>query len=63
MYRPRIIPCLLLKNLGLVKTVKFKKSRYIGDPMNAIRIFNKKKADELIFLDIQATKEHQNDPR
>ena len=59
MYRPRIIPCLLLKNSGLVKTVKFKKPRYIGDPMNAIRIFNKKKADELIFLDIQATKEQR----
>ena len=55
MFRPRIIPCLLLKDLGLVKTVKFKNPTYIGDPMNAIRIFNKKKADELIFLDINAT--------
>ena len=59
MFRPRVIPCLLLKNQGLVKTVKFKNSRYVGDPMNAIRIFNKKKADELIFLDIMATKENR----
>ncbi len=59
MYRPRIIPCLLLKNLGLVKTVKFKNPRYVGDPLNAIRIFNKKKADELIFLDITATRENR----
>jgi len=57
MFRPRVIPCLLLQNLGLVKTVKFKKPRYVGDPMNAVRIFNKKQADELIFLDINATKE------
>ena len=60
MFRPRIIPCLLLKNLGLVKTIKFKKPTYIGDPMNAIRIYNKKKADELIFLDIQATNENRS---
>ena len=57
MFRPRVIPCLLLKDQGLVKTVKFKNSRYVGDPMNATRIFNKKKADELIFLDISATYE------
>ena len=55
MFRPRIIPCLLLKNLGLVKTIQFKNERYIGDPMNAVRIFNAKEADELIFLDITAT--------
>ena len=59
MFRPRVIPCLLLKDQGLVKTVKFKNPRYVGDPMNAIRIFNKKKADELIFLDIMATKENR----
>ena len=57
MFRPRVIPCLLLKNTGLVKTVKFKEPRYIGDPINAVRIFNAKETDELIFLDINATKE------
>lgn len=57
MFRPRVIPCLLLKNLGLVKSVKFKDYRYIGDPMNAVKIFNDKNADELIFLDITASKE------
>lgn len=55
MFRPRVIPCLLLKNKGLVKTVNFKNPKYIGDPMNAIKIFNELKADELIFLDIEAT--------
>ena len=59
MFRPRVIPCLLLKNLGLVKSIKFKDYRYIGDPINAVRIFNDKKADELIFLDITATKENR----
>jgi len=52
----RVIPCLLLKDKGLVKTVKFKNPRYIGDPINAIKIFNDKEVDELIFLDIEATK-------
>lgn len=55
MFRSRIIPCLLLKNKGLVKTIKFKNSVYIGDPINTVRIFNQKKADELIFLDITAS--------
>lgn len=59
MYRPRIIPVLLLKNLGLVKSVKFKNYRYIGDPINAVKIFNDKKADELVFLDINASKENR----
>ena len=59
MYRPRIIPILLLKNLGLVKTTKFKDYNYIGDPINAVRIFNDLKADELIFLDITATSENR----
>jgi cyclase len=54
---PRVIPCLLLKNLGLVKSIRFKDYRYIGDPINAVRIFNAKEADELIFLDILATRE------
>jgi cyclase len=59
MYRPRIIPVLLLQNKGLVKSVKFKNHRYIGDPINAVRIFNELKADELAFIDIQATKENR----
>lgn len=54
MFRPRIIPVLLLKNLGLVKTVQFKNPRYIGDPINAVRLFNDMKVDELMFLDITA---------
>jgi len=57
MFRPRVIPILLLKNLGLVKSIKFKDYRYIGDPINAVKIFNDKKADELVFLDILASKE------
>lgn len=57
MYRPRVIPLLLLKNQGLVKTIKFKNPNYIGDPINAVRIFNDLEADELIFLDITATNE------
>lgn len=59
MYRPRVIPVLLLKNLGLVKSVKFNKHRYIGDPINAVKIFNDKRADELVFLDINASKENR----
>lgn len=59
MYRPRVIPVLLLRNLGLVKSVKFKDYRYIGDPINAVKIFNDKKADELVFLDINASKENR----
>lgn len=55
MILPRIIPCLLLKGKGLVKGVKFKNHTYVGDPINAIRIFNEKEVDELIFLDITAT--------
>jgi cyclase len=55
MLRPRIIPCLLVSNKGLVKTVKFDAPKYIGDPINAVKIFNEKKADELIVLDIDAT--------
>jgi len=56
MLRPRIIPCLLISNGGLVKTVKFKNPKYVGDPINAVKIFNEKQADELIVLDIDATK-------
>ncbi|MBF8795123.1 imidazole glycerol phosphate synthase subunit HisF [Pseudomonas monteilii] len=57
MIRKRVIPCLLLKNRGLVKTVKFKDPKYVGDPINAIRIFNEKEVDELVLLDISATAE------
>jgi cyclase len=62
MFRPRVIPALLLKNQGLVKTVKFNKYRYIGDPINAVKIFNNLKADELLFLDITANKEGRTIP-
>jgi cyclase len=55
MLRPRIIPCLLVHNGGLVKTQRFKEPKYIGDPINAVKIFNEKEADELIVLDIDAT--------
>ncbi|MFU7138348.1 HisA/HisF-related TIM barrel protein, partial [Pseudomonas paraeruginosa] len=55
MLKPRIIPCLLMQDGGLVKTVRFKDPRYIGDPINAVKIFNEKEADELIILDIDAT--------
>lgn len=52
---PRIIPCLLVHNKGLVKTVKFKDAKYVGDPINAVKIFNEKESDELMVLDIDAT--------
>lgn len=55
MLRPRIIPCLLVKNGGLVKTEKFARPKYVGDPINAVKIFNEKKVDELIVVDIDAT--------
>jgi cyclase len=55
MLRPRLIPCLLLRKKGLVKTVKFCEAKYVGDPINAVKIFNEKEADELIVLDIDAT--------
>ena len=57
MFRPRVIPLLLLKNRGLVKSIKFSNYTYIGDPINAVRLFNDQKADELVLLDILATKE------
>ena len=55
MLRPRIIPCLLIKNGGLVKTVQFGSPKYVGDPLNAVRIFNEKAVDELMVVDIDAT--------
>jgi imidazole glycerol-phosphate synthase subunit HisF len=57
MLNPRIIPCLLIHNKGLVKTVKFKEPKYVGDPINAVKIFNEKEVDELIVVDIDATRE------
>jgi cyclase len=53
----RVIPVLLLQNGGLVKTKQFKNPTYVGDPINAIKIFNEKEIDELVFLDIDASKE------
>lgn len=55
MLRPRITPCLLVHKGGLVKTVGFKSPKYVGDPINAVKIFNEKAADELVVLDIDAT--------
>lgn len=55
MLAPRIIPCLLVHDKGLVKTVKFKDPVYVGDPINAVRIFNEKESDELMVIDIDAT--------
>jgi cyclase len=55
MLRPRIIPSLLLHDNGLVKTVNFKSPKYVGDPINAVRIFNEKQVDELVIFDIDAT--------
>lgn len=59
MLRPRIIPCLLVHRGALVKTVNFADPKYIGDPLNAVRIFNEKKVDELMVLDIDATAERR----
>jgi imidazole glycerol-phosphate synthase subunit HisF len=56
MLRTRVIPVLLVKNNGLVKTIKFDKPKYIGDPINAVKIFNDKEVDEMIVLDIEASK-------
>lgn len=57
MLRPRIIPCLLVSDGGLVKTQRFKDPKYVGDPINAVKIFNEKEADELTVLDIDASAE------
>jgi cyclase len=53
--RPRAIPCLLIRNGRLVKTVRFRKPQYVGDPINAVRIFNDMEVDEIVVLDIGAT--------
>ncbi len=57
MNKTRVMPVLLLRGQGLVKTIKFKDPKYVGDPINAVRIFNEKEVDELVFLDIAATQE------
>lgn len=57
MLQIRAIPCLLYDNGGLVKTIKFKNPKYIGDPINAVKIFNDKEVDELVFLDINTSEE------
>lgn len=59
MLKKRVIPCLLLRNGGLVKTRKFADPKYVGDPVNAIRIFNDKEVDELMLLDITASRERR----
>jgi cyclase len=61
MYRARVMPCLLLRGHGLVKTRRFMDPVYIGDPVNAGRIFSEKDVDELVLLDIDASRE-QRDP-
>ena len=58
MLKTRVIPCLLVQGQRLVKTRAFRNPRYIGDPINAVRIFNEKEVDELVVLDITATTEH-----
>jgi len=62
MVRTRVIPCLLLHNLGLVKTVKFKNPKYLGDPINIVKLFNDKEVNELVFLDITATVDRKKPP-
>ncbi|PSR18712.1 imidazole glycerol phosphate synthase subunit HisF [filamentous cyanobacterium CCP3] len=59
MIHPRIIPCLLIRRNGLVKTVKFKDPKYVGDIVNTVRIFNEKEVDEIILIDILATVDQQ----
>jgi cyclase len=59
MIRPRVIPALLLKGQGLVKTIKFKDPKYLGDPINVVKIFNEKGVDEIVLLDITATPENR----
>jgi imidazole glycerol-phosphate synthase subunit HisF len=59
MLKTRVIPCLLLKDRGLVKTIMFKRPSYVGDPVNAVKIYNEKEVDELLFLDITATHERR----
>lgn len=60
MLRSRVSPCLLIHNKGLVKTIRFTDAKYVGDPINAVKIFNEKEVDELIVLDIDATIENRS---
>lgn len=62
MLKTRVIPCLLLKGWGLVKTVRFNHPSYVGDPINTVRIYNEKEVDELVFLDIAATPQKKSPP-
>jgi cyclase len=62
MYRARVIPCLLLSGEKLVKTVRFKQPTYVGDPINAVKIFNDREVDELAIIDITATRERRDPP-
>ena len=59
MLKTRVIPCLLLKDGGLVKTIRFSDPKYVGDPINTIKIFNDKEVDELLLLDISASRERK----
>ncbi|HEY4935131.1 MAG TPA: HisA/HisF-related TIM barrel protein, partial [Puia sp.] len=59
MRRVRVIPVLLLKKGGLVKSIRFKNFKYVGDPINAVRIFNEKEIDEKVILDIDAARERR----
>ena len=59
MLKTRVIPCLLLKDGGLVKTIRFSDPKYVGDPINTIKIFNDKEVDELMLLDITASRERK----
>ena len=59
MLRPRIIPCILIDNDDVVKTVNFDNNTYIGDPLNIVRLFNDKKCDEIIIIDISASEENK----
>ena len=60
MLRPRIIPCLLIDGEDVVKTTNFKDGTYIGDPLNIVRLFNEKKCDEIIIIDISASRLKKN---
>lgn len=62
MFRPRVIPVLLLDGGALVKTTRFRRPRYLGDPINAVRIFNDLRADEVVFLDVRASREGRTIP-
>jgi cyclase len=62
MLAARLIPCLLLKGTGCVKTVRFRRPTYLGDPVNIVRIFNDREVDELVVLDVDATPEDQGPP-